>query len=392
MKVLFIGAYPPAKDGVGRYTESLVIGMRTIGVEARIVVPLPQEMHPDVLGAFSQRQKQLNALCHIVESWAPDVIHIQFAISGFGVRIRTLHKFLQIMRARVGVPVVATFHEVTREISLLGMFGRLIYGALAARCDHIIVHTRAASLELTASVGVSSDKVSVIPHPEATPPGTITTAKELRERFNLNEDELLVAFGFIFVDKGLDDLMRALRLIKSEDPDLLQNVRIVVAGRIRPRQGLFRIFELRDQFHFRHVLWLAQRGSIRDNLVLTGYVPEADVAGWFQAASGIVLPYKRTEQSGVAALANSFEVPVLATNVGGLGEQYVGSPWLFPPRNPKMMAATITDFLNTLPAERSIEIEGRFTAGIESVVRMTVNLYENVAYASRKSSRKRIEI
>jgi glycosyltransferase involved in cell wall biosynthesis len=367
--------------------------MIPLGVEARIVLPRPQqEIHPDVLGVLDSQRDKFTTLCNSVEEWAPDIVHVQFAISGFGTRFRILRRFLRALRNRIGVPVVVTLHEVTRETAALGAFGRMIYRALVAQCDRVIVHTRAARSALTDSIGVLGDKVDLIPHPEATPPGTVTTASELRNRFNLDKAELLVAFGFIHVDKGLDDFIRALRILNSSaNAELLSNVRIVIAGTVRPRQGLFRIFELRDQWHLRHVLQLAERANLLSRIVLTGYVPEADVAGWFQAAAGIVLPYKKTEQSGVAALANSFGIPVLATTVGGLGEQYEGSRWLFPPRNPEALARVLVRFLST-PGEREADLGTRPTADLGSIVKITLDLYETTAWPSGRSPQGRTTV
>lgn len=382
MKILFISGYPPAKDGIGTYTQALVLGMAPVGVEARIVLPRAQnETHSHVLGTLSSQRDDFAALCKAVESWAPDIIHVQFAISAFGTRFLALRKFLKFLRMRLGVPVVITLHEVTREISLLGKLAKLIHRQLAADSDRIVVHTRAAYIALTDAVGVPGTKVEIIPHPEATPPGTVTSASELRAHFRLSEAELLVAFGFIHVDKGLDVLVQALRIINLENGQLLSNVRIIIAGEVRPRQGLFRVFELRDRLHLIRVLWMADRANVRNRIVLTGYVPEADVAGWFHAAAGIVLPYKKTEQSGVAALANSFRVPVLATSAGGLGEQYKGSQWLFQPRNPKALASAIVRFLNTPREERLAGSGARVTADLESIVKMTLHLYETVVWS-----------
>ena len=73
-------------------------------------------------------------------------------------------------------------------------------------------------------------------------------------------------------------------------------------------------------------------GGVEQHLVLTGYVPDEDVAAWFQEAEAAVLPYRRIEQSGVGGPSYAFGVPVLASTAGGLGELYAGSRWTFPPR------------------------------------------------------------
>jgi glycosyltransferase involved in cell wall biosynthesis len=376
MRVLFVSPYPPAKDGIGTYTRALVTGLRSGGDDAGILLPRTQiGSSDDVIGSLSLRQAELTALCKNVVSWKPDIIHVQFAIPAFGTQTPALFKFLRAIRAKCGAQIIVTAHEVTRETAMLGRLGRRIHCQLAARCDRVIVHTRAAYAELVGPVGVPDNKVSVIPHPEATPPRIVSTPEEVRARFTLGDAELLVAFGFVHVDKGLDDLVRALRLVRRLDAALLDNWRLVIAGAVRPRQGPFRLFEFRDRLHLRRVLHMAARAKLRDNIVLTGYVPDADVAAWFEAAAAVVLPYRRTEQSGVAALANVFGVPVLASTAGGLGEQYEGSPWVFAPRCPEELANALANFIRATPGERVATFGIRPAADLGSVVKATQDLY-----------------
>ena len=374
MKVLFVSPYPPAKDGIGAYTRSLVTALRDAGADARVVVPRPQ---PDpgqhVLGALSRRRSGLARLSEVVAAWGPDIIHVQFAVAAYGARVSNLLAWLDHVRSVMHVPVIVTMHEVTRDTAALRNPGRVLYRSLLARCDHVIVHTNAARSILTQQLDVPAGKVSVIPHTAAPAPRAVSTQADLRERYGLGDAELLISFGFVHVDKGLDDLIRCLRIVRGSDSTLLENVRVVVAGTVRPRRGLFRVFELRDWLHLWRVLQMARWGQLRHLIVVTGYVPDADVAGWFEAAAGIVLPYKRTEQSGVAALANAAGAPVLASTAGGLGEQYEGSEWLFPPQSPEEFAKVLTRFLCSPVSQRA----GATRADAHSVLETTLSLYHS---------------
>jgi glycosyltransferase involved in cell wall biosynthesis len=51
------------------------------------------------------------------------------------------------------------------------------------------------------------------------------------------------------------------------------------------------------------------------------FIDEQDVKLYFSVADLCVLPYKSATQSGIQALANSFCLPVLISNVGGLAEE-----------------------------------------------------------------------
>jgi glycosyltransferase involved in cell wall biosynthesis len=387
MRILFVSPFPPARDGIGTYTQAMIAALRAAGHDARVVVPRAQAGQPvDVLGALGPRQPELATLREAAGAWAPDLVHVQFAVAAFGTRTRALLSWLRLMRAAGGVPLVATMHEVTRDTAALRGPGRALYRALATHCDRVIVHTRTAAAALAGPVGVPEAKISVIPHPEARPPRAVSSPADLRARFGLGEAELLLAFGFVHVDKGLQDLVRALRMLHRAGAVPLDSARLVVAGTVRRRHGLFRVFELRDRLHLARVLRMVRRGGLRHTVVLTGYVPDADVAGWFQAAACVVLPYRRTEQSGVAGLANAFRVPVLASTAGGLGEQYADSRWTFAPRDPRDLARVIADFLATPRGARAPADPGPSRADLSSVVAATLDVYHATAGSAAAGS------
>jgi glycosyltransferase involved in cell wall biosynthesis len=376
MKILFVSPYPPARDGIGTYTQAMVTALRARGHEAGVLVPRARDHQAgEVLGAVGASLPDREAL----RSWSPDVIHVQFAVAAYGTRAAALLSWLRLAREVTGAPVVVTMHEVTRDTALLRGPGRALYRRLAACCDHVIVHTHGARFALVTRMGVPGDKVSVIPHPRARPPREISAAAELRARFGLGDCELLLAFGFVHVDKGLDDLVRALGMARgASGPLAAGRVRLVVAGTVRPRHGLFRVFEWRDRIHLSRTLRMAARCGIRDMIVLTGYVPEADVAAWFRAAAAVVLPYRRTEQSGVAGLAGAFGVPVLASTAGGLGEQYGASGWAFPPCAPAELAGVLTRFLAAPAAARATAAVADPAADPEAVIRAMTGVYDRV--------------
>lgn len=344
MKILYVSPYPPAKDGIGTYTHLLGGAMRAAGHQVAVAaVRSHPDAPPEVIGALGGYGAP-EALRRAVAAFDPDVIHVQFAVPAFGSRTPALVRWLGEPPAG-RAPIVTTMHEVTRDTAVLRGPGRALYRRVAAASDHVIVHTRSGLRSLTESVGVPSARAEVIPHFSTDPPPAGTTAARLRTRFGLGDARLLLAFGFIHVDKGLDDLVRALASCRRQDPAALRDVRVVVAGTVRPRSGPFRVFEARDRLHLANVRRLARRHGLADHLRFTGFVPDGDIAAWFEAAEAVVLPYRKAEQSGVANLARAFGVPVIATTAGGLAELFAGSPWTVPPRSPERLAAVLLRFL-----------------------------------------------
>lgn len=351
MRILFVGPYPPAKDGIGTYTHVLGGALRAAGHQIAVVTPRPLPSAPggapggappEVIGALGPGGAT-QALREAVASFAPDVVHVQFAVPAFGSRTPALVRWLGELshgRPATRAVVVTTMHEVTRDTALLRGPGKALYRRIAACSDHVIVHTTAARALVPGS--------GVIPHFSTPPPEATTTPADLRERFGLDESErLLLAFGFIHVDKGLDDLVKALEVLRRRDAGLAANVRVVVAGTVRGRTGPFRLMELRDHVHLRKVLRMARRARLLDRLVFTGFVPDGDIGAWFGMSEAVVLPYRKAEQSGVANLARAFGVPVLATTAGGLAELFADSPWTAPPAAPSSLADLLRRFLTS---------------------------------------------
>jgi glycosyltransferase involved in cell wall biosynthesis len=387
MKIIYVSPFPPARDGIGTYTRAFVDAMTDQGHEARVITP---RAHPDspqeVIGAIGSGSGQLTALHDVVMKWQPDVVHVQFAIAAFGARTRRLLQSLRIVHSDLGVPTAVTMHEVTRDTALMKSAGRAIYRRVADHCEKIIVHTGGAADALTGTVGVPASKVIVIPHPRTRVPATGSTPSELRAHFGLGSTRILLAFGFIHVDKGLGDLVRAIGLLRTSATVPLDDIRLVVAGAVRPRDGLFRAFAVRDRAHLWRVIRRARHEGTKQQLVMTGYVPDGDIAGWFLAADAVVLPYRRTEQSGVAGLADAFGVPVLASTAGGLGEYFAGSPWIFPPGNPESLAKVLADFLGVPPEQRRYEVPHLRSADLAEVVTATLNVYHAVQHGGLKVS------
>jgi len=384
MRVLYVSPYPPARDGIGDYTCALATAMRSLGHDVAILVPRAVPDCPaDVIGVIGWRSGHHRALAlDCIATFRPDVVHVQFAVAAFGARTIALLRWLAAVRRARPVPVIVTMHEVTRDTRLLGAVGRVLYRRLARSCDRVIVHTKAASAVLCGPVGAQSAKVAVIPHPAGRPPTGDVQPAELRARFGLGDARILLVFGFVHVDKGLQDLVGALGVLRRSGAASLDGVRVVVAGAVRRRYGPMRAFEARDRLHLRRALRLARRAGVRDRLVLTGYVPDAEVAAWFRAAEAAVLPYRRIEQSGVASLAIGLCVPVLASRVGGLDDLFGDSRWTFPARHPERLAGTIADFLGSLPHPQP-EPEGIAQAErgeeLAVVAAATVALYDRAA-------------
>lgn len=110
----------------------------------------------------------------------------------------------------------------------------------------------------------------------------------------------LLFFGFIRDYKGLDLLIQAM-------DHLDENFQLIIAGEV------YGSFEKYQQ--------LIDASNYKNNIHLFNqYIGDDEVTIYFSAADVCILPYKSATQSGITSIANHYDLPIIATNVGGLKE------------------------------------------------------------------------
>lgn len=380
MRILYISPYAPERCGIGDYTASFARTVRALGHDAGVLSASGTDGAPDeVLMALPRSRRRVSALVERVSAFDPDVVHLEFAVASYGTQLPVLLKLLRELRP-LRAQVFATLHEVTRDTESLRGPGRALYRRVSSVVDRIVVHTEESRRTLVESVGVGDAPIELVPHPRADLPAPTAGAEELRARFGLGRARVLLAFGFIHVDKGLDDLVRALPLLRARD-----DMRVVVAGDVRRRQGMWRIFELRDRLHLRKVRRLIAQHGLDGRVAFTGYVPAGEMRPWFELCEAAVLPYTRIEQSGVANLAAAAGAPILASRVGGLVQEGSDPRWSFPASDPERMAAVIDKFLaHDRPEDARWQVAA---PPLAEAVADTLALYEGAAPAERVEDR-----
>ena len=152
------------------------------------------------------------------------------------------------------------------------------------------------------------------------------TREQARARLGL-EGEVALFFGYVRRYKGLDTLLEAWAQVRARRP-----VTLVVAGEF-----------YEDPEPYRRLAAAAGPEAVR---LLERYLPDDEVEAVFKAADVAVLPYRTATQSGVTHAAYALGVPVITTNVGGLGETVRdgATGLVVPPEDPRALAEAILRF------------------------------------------------
>lgn len=139
------------------------------------------------------------------------------------------------------------------------------------------------------------------PHPLYDHFGEKLAKKIAREKLKIEQEKkVLLFFGFIRSYKGLDLLLEAMSKLSDE-------YLLIIAGEV---YGSFYEYEQ-----------IIKSNNIGTKIRLfTRYISDEEVKLFFNASDVCILPYKTGTQSGIIGISYHFDVPVIATDVGGLAE------------------------------------------------------------------------
>jgi glycosyltransferase involved in cell wall biosynthesis len=110
----------------------------------------------------------------------------------------------------------------------------------------------------------------------------------------------ILFFGIIRDYKGLDLLLHAMNLLD-------ESYQLVIAGEV------YGSFDKYQQI-------ITNSSAKKRVFVFDKYIGDSEVPTFFSAADVCILPYRTATQSGITSIAFHFDLPLIATDVGGLKE------------------------------------------------------------------------
>jgi glycosyltransferase involved in cell wall biosynthesis len=146
-------------------------------------------------------------------------------------------------------------------------------------------------------------KCLVIPHPVYNQFGPRLNREEALDALGLNQlkdKNILLFFGIIRDYKGLDVLLETLAKLDN-------SYHLIIAG--EAYGDFMKYTRMMDQLNIRDRCHVFER-----------YIDDHEVPHFFSASDVCMLTYKSATQSGISGISQHFELPTIATNVGGLAE------------------------------------------------------------------------
>jgi glycosyltransferase involved in cell wall biosynthesis len=307
MRIVYIASYGPRKCGIATFTGNTFLGMNcnsgSTGNEGIVVAmndanneyDYPEEVK------FVIRQdnpsEYIDAAKFINDSNA-DICVLEHEFGIFGGRDGS---YILSLLHRLHVPVIAVLHTVLKNPS---DHQREITKEIAATAAGIVVMNNKAVEFLTQVYGISRGKISVIDHGI---PAFEFDQRKAKKEFGLEDKNVLLTFGLISRNKGIETVLKALPPVVKKHPDTVY----IILGKTHPSVVKNSGEEYRD-----YLKGLAKELEIEDHVLFVDeFTDERKLFKYLSAADIYVTAYLNEAQitSGTLSYAVGAGCAVIST-------------------------------------------------------------------------------
>ncbi len=302
MKIAFIGTYPPRECGIGTFTNNLfnsvvINNKKTEPINDGFVVALNDftnnYKYPEEVKLTIRQEHQedyLQAAKYINLSGADlCVLEHEFGIFGGqnGVYILPLLH-------RLEVPLMVTLHTILKTPSYNE---KAVLQEICKMACKIVVMSHKAIEFLVGIYNVPKEKIEFIDHGV---PALQFDSKKSKKEFKLENKKVLMTFGFIGRNKGIETVIKGLPKVIEKHPEVIY----LVLGKTHPNVFRhsgeeYRIFLMRMVKNLqleKHVVFLNEFVDVNDlfkylsatDIYITPYLNEAQItSGTLSYAVGV---------------------------------------------------------------------------------------------------------
>jgi len=305
-RIAFIGNYLPRQCGIATFTTDLCSAIaQEFGEERLFAIPVndpggdyqyPErvrlELEQEDVSSYERGADFLNFNSN-------DLVCLQHEYGIFGgpagAHILTLLRKLR-------MPIVTTLHTVLREPNPDQMANLL---EIARISDRIVVMSQRAVDLLEEIYDVPASKIDLIPH--GVPDLPFNDPNYFKDRFNVEGQSVLLTFGLLSPNKGIENVLRALPAILRENADVVYIISGATHPHVRRSEGEAYRTELTE---------LASSLGVSGHVIFDNrFVSNEELMEHVGAADIYITPYRQEAQvvSGTLAIAFGAGKAIIST-------------------------------------------------------------------------------
>src|SRR5687768_6383667 len=306
-RVALLGNHLPRQCGIATFTTDLSEAISSVAPDLDCFVLAMNdgrhhhaypgrvrfELTDNDAGAYTRAADFLNVN-------AVDVISVQHEYGIFGGKAGS--HLLPLLR-ELRMPIVTTLHTI---LATPNLHQRRVMDELTALSDRLVVMTAGGAELLREVHGVDENKIDIIPHGIPNVPFAGS-----KNRLGVEGRPLILTFGLLSPDKGIEYVIDALPTILSHYPDAVY----IVLGATHPH-----IIERHGETYRLSLEERAKRLGVDGNVIFHNrFVSQAEVCEFLAAADIYITPYLNPEQITSGTLAYAL----------GAGKAVISTPYLY---------------------------------------------------------------
>ncbi len=305
-RIAVVGNYLPRHCGIATFTTDLCDAIHAeFGAAELLALPVNDtdegytypsrvrfELSEDSLATYRQAADFLNFN-------NVDLVCLQHEYGIFG-GVAGAH-ILELLR-RLQMPVATTLHTVLRDPN---PEQRAVMEEIATLSDRLIVMSQNSSDILQEVFHVPIEKIDLIPH--GIPNLPFTDPNFYKDGFGTEGKDVLLTFGLLSPNKGIENVIRALPKILSQHSNVVYMISGVTHPHILRREG---------DVYRESLQQLAKDLGVEANVIFRNvFVSPQEMVELIGAADIYITPYKHREQvvSGTLAYALSAGKAIIST-------------------------------------------------------------------------------
>jgi glycosyltransferase involved in cell wall biosynthesis len=305
-RIALLGNALPRRCGLATYTSHVFDALRArfpeMGVDhyAMNDADRTYDYPSSVTGTL--RQEELDDYLDAAERIEASGAELLWVQHEFGIFGGAAGAHLLALVERLSIPVAVTLHTV---LDRPAPAQRAVMDRLIRASARLVVMTETGRAILADGHDVPQRKLMVVPH--GVPDRPYTPPDRVKARFGLQGRRVLLTFGLLSPNKGIETMIEAMPAILLDHPDTVY----VIAGATHPH-----LLAREGERYREHLQDLAGRLGVAGNIRwIDSFLDQESLLDLIEAADLYVTPYLNLDQvtSGTLSYAVALGKPVVST-------------------------------------------------------------------------------
>jgi glycosyltransferase involved in cell wall biosynthesis len=309
MKLAFIGTYPPRECGIGTFTNNLFNSMlvnngrRKYGYEGFVVAlndidhiyEYPEEVK---LTIRQEHQEDYLQAVKFINLSGADLCILEHEFGIFGGQNGV---YILPLLHRLEVPLIVTLHTIIKTPSYNE---KAVLQEICKMAHKIVVMSHKAIEFLVSIYNVPEEKIVFIEHGV---PDIHFSQEKSKKEFKLESKKVLLTFGFIGRNKGIETVIKALPKVVEKHPDVIY----IVLGKTHPN-----VLRHSGEEYRIFLMCLVKSLQLEKHVIfLNEFIDEQDLFKYLSASDIYITPYLNEAQitSGTLSYAVGVGSAVIST-------------------------------------------------------------------------------